>query len=680
MQTTPRRPDHASLTAALGGRLAWGADYNPEQWPPELVATDVALMQEAGVTMATVGVFSWALLEPEPGVFTFDWFDRVLDLLTEGGIAIDLATATASPPAWLHQRHPEILPVTADGTTLGFGSRQAWCPSSPIVRDHQLRLVDALAARYGDHDGVVLWHVGNEYGCHVARCHCEVSRDAFRTWLEDRYGDVDGLNDVWGTAFWSQHYTGFDQVGTPAATPSLPNPTQQLDFRRFSSDALLDCYRAERDLLRQHTPAIPITTNFMALWTFDGVEYADWSDEVDLVSNDHYLRGTDERPECELAFSADRVRGLAGGDPWLLMEHSTSAVNWQPVNLAKAPGELARNSLAHVARGSNGAMFFQWRQSLAGAERFHSAMLPHAGTDTRVWREVVEMGAHLRALAEVADTATAPARVVVLSDTTSEWALGRPSLPVVGISHGEVARSVYTAFWDRNVACDVVPPGSDLDGWDVVIVPAVMLVDDGMADRLAAAATRGAHVVVTFASGLADLNDHVIPGGYPGAFRDLLGIVSEEITPPRAGEAVHLDNDWVGTRWFEDVTVRDAEIEASAVDGPRPGGPAVTRATRGAGAAWYVATWLDEDGWGALVHDLLAATGIAPVADVDPGIEAVRRIGPSGSWLFLLNHADEPRSARGVHGRDVLADRSATGVVEVPAGGVAVVHEDGPEA
>ncbi len=676
MQTTPRRPDHASLTTALGDRLAWGADYNPEQWPPDLVASDVALMKEAGVTMATVGVFSWALLEPEPGVFDFDWLDLVLDQLVEGGIAIDLATATASPPAWLHRAHPEILPVTADGTVLGFGSRQAWCPSSPVVRDHQLRLVEELAARYGDHDGLALWHVGNEYGCHVSTCHCPTSAAAFRTWLEDRYHDVTGLNDAWGTAFWSQHYTDFDQVATPAATPSHPNPTQQLDFRRFSSDALLDCYRAERDVLRRHTPDVPITTNFMALWTFDGVEYADWADEVDVVSNDHYLRGSDHDPQRELAFSADRVRGLAGGDPWLLLEHSTSAVNWQLVNVAKGPGELARNSLAHVARGSNGAMFFQWRQSLAGAERFHSAMLPHAGTDTRVWREVVETGGHLRTLAKVADTVTEPARVALLSDTTSTWALDRPSLPVGGIAHADVARALHGAFWDRNVACDVVAPSGPWDDRDVVVVPAVMLVDDALPSRLAAAADRGAQVLVTFASGLADLDDHVLPGGYPGAFRDLLGIVSEEFTPPRAGEVIHLDDDLVGSRWFEDVRTTDATVVAAAVDGPRPGGPAITRATRGAGAAWYVATWLDDAGWAAVVADLLHATDIAPVADVDPGMEAVRRVGPSGSWLFLLNHADEPRTARGVRGHDVLADRATTGVVEVAAGGVAVVLED----
>lgn len=321
-------------------------------------------------------------------------------------------------------------------------------------------------------------------------------------------------------------------------------------------------------------------------------------------------------------------------------------------------------------------MFFQWRQSLAGAERFHSAMVPHAGTDTRVWREVVEMGRHLRRLGDLVDTVTAPAHVVILSDTTSEWALGRPSLPVVGISHREVARSAYNAFWDRNVACDVVPPGSDLDGWNVVVVPAVMLVDDGMADRLVAAARRGAHVVVTFASGLADLDDHVIPGGYPGALRELVGVSAQEFTPPRPGTSITLDNGWTGTDWFEDVTVIDADVVARAQDGPRPGGPAVTRASRGDGFAWYVATWLDEAGWDGLVARILTTTGIVPVADVDRGLEAVCRTGPSGDWLFLINHHDEPRTAR-VTGHDVLADRAVDGRLDVAGRAVAVVRSGG---
>lgn len=662
-----------TFTRRLGG-LAWGADYNPEQWPAEVVDDDIELMRRAGVTMVTVGVFSWGLLEPTPGAFDFAWMDRVVDRLEAAGIGIDLATATASPPAWLHAAHPEILPMLADGTVLGFGSRQAWCPSSPIVRTHQLRLVSAMADHYGDRDGLVMWHVGNEFGCHVAQCHCPVSTDHFRRWLRDRYGEIDALNAAWGTAFWSQHYTEFAQVDTPKSTPTLSNPTQVLDFRRFSSDALLDCHRAERDLLRKRTPDVPITTNFMVGWTFDELDYADWAPEVDLVSNDHYLRGDEPDPHTELAFSADRTRGLAHGHPWLLMEHSTSAVNWQPTNVAKAPGELARNSLAHIARGSQGAMFFQWRQSRAGAERFHSAMVPHAGPDTRIFREVVEMGALLGRLDAVAETVTEPARVAILTDAEAEWALARDALPVTGLSHVALAGDIHRALWTRNIACDVIGPHDSFTDRDVIMVPALMLVDAELGPRLEAAATAGAQVLVTFASGLSDRNDHVVLGGYPGAFRSLLGVTVEEFTPPRTGTTIRLDTGTTATRWFEDVRVDDADVLTRSVDGPRPGGPAITRADRGEGAAWYVATWLDRPGWDDLLDAIVLAAGVHPVADVDPGMEAVRRIGDGGSWLFLLNHTDGSRGAR-TSGHDMVTERDVDGELVVPAGGVAVVHE-----
>src|SRR4051794_40317075 len=244
------------------GRLCFGADYNPEQWPADVWREDVALMRDAGVTMATVGVFSWAWLEPSPGRHEFGWLDEVLDLLGDNGIAVDLATATASPPPWLSQAHPEVLPVDRDGHRLSFGSRQAYCPSSPWYRTAALDLVERLAERYREHPALAMWHVNNEYGCHVTHCYCDASAAAFRDWLATRYDtDLDALNAAWGTAFWSQRYSDWAQVQPPRATPSFTNPTQELDFRRFSSDALLALFTAERDILRRVTPAVPVTTN-----------------------------------------------------------------------------------------------------------------------------------------------------------------------------------------------------------------------------------------------------------------------------------------------------------------------------------------------------------------------------------------------------------------------------------
>jgi len=368
----------------------WGGDYNPEQWPEHVWTQDVELMKRSGVNLVSVGIFAWARLEVADNRFDFGWLDQVLDQLHEGGIRVCLANATASPPPWLTAANPDMLPVRADGVRLSHGSRQEYCPTSPVYRDRAIALTEKIALRYGEHPALAAWHVNNEYGCHVSRCYCDRCAEVFRDWLRARY-DLDGLNRAWGTDFWSQHYSAWEQVLPPRVTPTYQNPSQVLDFARFCSDALLDLFCAERDVLSDVTPDVPVTTNFMVGWTFKALNYWHWAAEVDFVANDHYTRAADPERHVELALSADLVRGLSRGAPWLLMEHSTSAVNWQPRNFAKLGGELRRNSFSHLARGADGTLFFQWRQSAAGAERFHSAMLPHGGTLTRKWQEVAQL-------------------------------------------------------------------------------------------------------------------------------------------------------------------------------------------------------------------------------------------------------------------------------------------------
>ena len=403
-------------------RLAFGGDYNPEQWPESVWQEDVRLMREAGVTMVSVGIFSWALLEPEPGRYDFDWLDRLLDLLHEHGVRVDLGTPTVAPPAWFYRAHPEALPVTAEGVRYSYGSRGAICHSSAAYRAAATGITTELARRYGSHPALALWHVHNEYGVPVSACYCDGCAAHFRRWLHEAHGSVEAVNEAWGTAFWGQHYSSYEEIDPPRVTPTVGNPAQQLDYRRFADATIRENFRAERDILHELAPGIPVTTNFMtALSQCDSLDYWAWGREVDLVTNDHYLMTDGRRTHVNLAMAADLTRSVAGGAPWLLLEHSTSGVNWQARNPAKRPGEMARNSLAHVARGSEGAMFFQWRQSRRGAEKFHSAMVPHGGTDTRIWREVVALGAGLEALEEVRGTRTVP-DVAVLWDWHSWWA------------------------------------------------------------------------------------------------------------------------------------------------------------------------------------------------------------------------------------------------------------------
>ncbi|GAA4688960.1 beta-galactosidase [Phytohabitans rumicis] len=643
--------------------LSYGGDYNPEQWPESVWADDVALMREAGVNLVTVGVFAWAWLEPAEGRYAFDRLDRIMDGLHAGGVAVDLATATASPPAWLSHAYPQILPVDADGRRLTYGSRQTFCPSSPVYRQAATRLAEQLARRYHDHPALAMWHVHNEYACHNAHCYCDVTAGAFRDWLHTRYGDLDALNEAWGTSFWSQTYTDWAQVQPPRATSTSSNPAQLLDFKRFSSDEHLTNFTAERDLLHKLSPGVPITTNLMTGACFN-LDYWAWGRELTgpdrLVSNDHYLVGTDSREApAQSAFAADLSRSLGGGAPWLLMEHSTSAVNWQPRNHAKAPGQLIRESLGNVARGSDGAMFFQWRASRAGSEKWHSAMLPHAGTRSKIWREVVQLGDHLRRLAEVAGSRTV-ADVAVLLDYPSGWAQEAPNQPSTDMdAFGEIMRW-HAALWRLGVTADLAHPGADLSGYRLVVAPALYMLPSAAA--LQSYVDGGGTLVVGPYSGLVDEHDRVHPAPLPGALAELLGIRVEEFYPPNG--FVTLDDGGTGYAWTEAIEAEGAKVVARYADGPVAGGPAITRR----GTAWYLSTRLFDDVLGEFLSTLLDPKL------VPDGVEAVRRRHADGrSYLFLMNHSDAAAQVDAA-GVDLLTGAAWDG--RLPAGGVAVLREE----
>ena len=656
-------------------RLAFGGDYNPEQWPRSTWPEDIVLMREAGVSFVTLGVFSWSWLEPAKGEYQTDWLDEIMDLLGDAGIAVDLATGTATPPPWFSTAFPQTLPVDRDGHTLWPGSRQAWCPSSELYREHALALTAHLASRYRDHPALALWHVSNEYACHNLPCYCDTCAGAFRRWARSRYADLDALNEAWGTAFWSQRYTEWEQILPPRRTTAFANPTQQLDYARFGSDTLLDFYRAEKAVLNELSPGVPVTTNFMTMSHFRHLDYHQWATDQDVVSTDHYVVDVFEDPRAELAFSADLTRGIAGGRPWLLMEHSTSAVNWQPVNRAKDRGQTIRDSLAHVARGADAIGFFQWRQSRSGSEKFHSALVPHAGADSERFREVCELGAIAGRLGELLGSRV-ESRVALLWDYQAGWAASGPALPSELLEYSLTARTVHGLLRRRGVTADLVHPGHDLSGYAVIVVPTLYLVSDAHAAAIAAAAAAGAQVLVTFFSGISDEDDHVRLGGYPGAFRDLLGVRVEEFFPLRAGETVALESGAQGRIWSEDVQAPDESVRQRYAEGPLRGRPAVTRREVGTGAAWYLSTLLDDIALDALLGELLEDGKVEPVAQAPDGVECVRRSGDDGrSWLFLLNHTHAEHEIAAV-GHDLVADARVEGTVVLRPGGVAVVRED----
>ncbi|MDX6221254.1 MAG: beta-galactosidase [Frankiales bacterium] len=651
--------------------LVFGADYNPEQWPRSVWREDMALMREAGVNLVNLGIFSWAQVQPAADEWDWDWLDEILDLLHENGIAVDLGTGTSSPPPWLTTLHPEILPVTADGRTISPGARQHWRHSSPVFRRYALDHVRTLAARYAGHPALALWHVNNELGCHNIDDFSEDAAAAFRSWLQTRYGDLEALNLAWGTAFWSQRYSAWQQILPPRLAANFPNPTQQLDYKRFSSWAFQDYLRAEVHLLRSVTPDIPITTNFMVMGNgVNGMDYPAWAGEVDLVANDHYLIAA--RPDAyqELCFSANLTRGIAGGEPWFLMEHSTSAVNWQPVNPPKSPGQLRRDSLTHVAYGSDAVSFFQWRASAAGAEKFHSAMVPHAGADSQLFRDVCALGADVGALAEVLGTQAIPSQVAIVFDWTSWWASELDSHPSNLLRYREIALACHHAFQAVGIDVDVQPLGADLSPYTLVVAPLLYVVDAATRDRLTGFVEGGGHVVTTFFSGIVDENDHVHLGGYPGALRDLLGIRVEELGPLLPGVEIALSGGGTASTWADRISLVDAKPVLSYADGTA----AVTRRTVGSGSASYVGALLDPASLQRVVSELSSLAGVT--ASVERSV--VRRVRGDGErrFVFLINQSIEPRSASTQPGVDLLTGRQVSGTIELEPFGVAVIRLD----
>jgi beta-galactosidase len=655
--------------------LMYGGDYNPEQWDESVWREDVELMRAAGVNVVNLGIFVWAIVERDEGVYDFALMDAVMDLLHESGIRVNLATPTASPPAWLVQRHPDILPTAADGQTLGLGARESFCPSSPHYRAAAASIASALARRYGQHPALTMWHVHNEYGAHVGACYCPTSAAAFRGWLQQRYATLEALNDAWGTTFWGQTYSAWDQLGAPRPAPMPVNPAQQLDFMRFTCEEYIECYRNERDVLRAITPAVPITTNFMVPACVH-MDYWRWADEVDIVANDHYLTAGDPRSHVELAMSADLTRSLAGGKPWLLMEHSTSAVNWQPRNVAKLPDELRRNSLSHIAHGADGAMFFQWRASRFGAEKFHSAMLPHAGTASRTWLEVRQLGADLRALEEVRASRVV-AEVAIVWDWPSWWALELEYRPSVDLTYLNRMRAYYEALWDHGITVDFVRPTDLLSGYSAVVVPSLYMVSPKAAANLDEYVRGGGTALVSYFSGIVDEHDCVYPGSHPGALRDMLGLTIEEFHPLLDTDALTLSSGDSADSWSERIVLAGADVRDCYASGPDAGQPAITRHAYGDGKAWYVGTRLESKALHAIVGAVLADANVPVDADRPDNVEMVRRRTDEASYLFVLNHDVNGEAIVRASGTDLLTGEHHASKVVVPPSGVAVIREAG---
>lgn len=617
--------------------LYYGGDYNPEQWSRDVWQEDIRLMKQAKVNLVSLGIFSWTNIEVAEGVYQFDWLDDIINLLHENDIKVDLATATASPPAWLTKAHPEMLPIDANGVVRSHGGRQNYCTSSPIYRERAAALVAKLAERYGDHPAVEMWHVNNEFGCHNPLCFCDTTAVAWQGWLQNKYGNLEALNEAWATNFWSQRYHNWNEIIPPRRTPdgTFPNPSMVLDFHRFSSDELLDIYKLERDTIRKYDSVHPITTNFMSMRGSIFVDYWKWAKEVDFVSTDIYLIAADPNRDIEFAYACDLTRGFANGQPWLLMEHSTSAVNWQEHNLPKEQGEMLANSIGSVARGSEGAMYFQWRQSKGGSEKFHSAMVPHAGENTRVYRQVTELGDQLDQLRDLVSTSTEQAKIAIIHDYESLWAMRQYNVPTTQLDYTEISQDWYRALYNMGVRVDFVSAKADratFKKYDLVLAPTQYLMTDELEANLIDYVKNGGSLVASYFTGISNETDLIRLGGYGGKLvKDFIGVRVEEFAPLPKGSVTTLSNGYQAKLWAEISQANGAEVLATFGEGVAAGSVAIARRNYEK-PVWYVASQLTDESLKEFFGSVTKELGIE--AEGGNGTEVLRR----GKFRFEIGH------------------------------------------
>ena len=696
LTATPNRQPFAwpKLLTENGRGIAFGGDYNPDQWSEETWDDDVRLMKKAGVNTVALAIFSWDRIQPQENRWDFGWLDRIIDKLGKAGIATDLASATATAPLWLYEKHPEVLPCDKFGHPVNAGSRQSWSPTSPVFKEYALTLCRKLAERYGANPYVTAWHMGNEYGWNNRNDYSDNALNAFRLWCERKYGTIGALNQAWGTTFWGQEMNSFDEVLIPRfmGADSMVNPGQKLDFERFGNDMLLDFYKAERDAIAEICPDKPFTTNFMVSTDQCCMDYADWANEVNFVSNDHYFHEGGEMHLDELACSDALMDSFALGKPWYVMEHSTSAVQWKPLNMRKRKGETVRDSLAHVAMGADAINFFQWRASAFGAESFHSAMVPHAGEDTKLFRQVCELGETLQTLADAGVQGSELERsdTAILFSAESEWATRSQTLPSMKLNHWHDVRDWYRAFLNAGSRADIVPLKYDWSDYKTVVLPTVLMLSAVDTRRLADFAAAGGRVVVGYATGLIDENFHTWLGGYPGAgnglLRDMLGIRGEEFNILGSGvegepEAIRLGaggevaledaaalNGATTRLWQNDVTVTGDRTQVLAMyageeadEWELDGMAAVTRNPYGAGEAYFVGCDLDVADLTKLIRTYLAAPAQSQQSQVNTDVLHTVRKSADAAFDFYLPRGKKEVELQGVEGEPVVLFQTERG-------------------
>ncbi|NLV91704.1 MAG: beta-galactosidase [Firmicutes bacterium] len=636
-------------------KIWYGGDYNPDQWPKEIWHEDMRLFKKAYIDVASLPVFSWSLLQPEEERYDFEWLDEILDLMAENGIYACLATSTAAHPAWMARRYPDILRVDFQGRKHRFGQRHNSCPNSPTYRKYAPRLAAKLAERYKDHPTLVAWHVSNEYG---GVCYCDNCAKAFRVWLQKRYGTIEEVNRRWNTRFWNHTFYDWDEIVPPnilSEHMSELDPTRtayqgiSLDYSRFMSDSLLECYKLEYEAIKEHTPDVMVTTNFMG--TYKPLNYFAWAPYLDIISWDNYP--SNKADMSNIALRHDLMRGLKEGQPFMLMEQTPSQQNWQPYNGLKRPGVMRLWSYQAVAHGADTVMFFQLRRSRGACEKYHGAVIAHCGHEnTRVFRECAELGKELADLGDTILDSRIDAKAAIMFDWENWWALEYSSGPSQDLKYLPQIEKYYRAFWSQNIPVDLIHPNMDLSKYKVVVAPVAYMTQPGSAEKIEEFVAGGGTFVTTFFSGIVDENDRVILGGYPGKLRKVMGIWAEEIDAlfpdmtnsieisPEASPA--LQGSHTCGLLCDLIHAETAEVIGTYGTDFYAGRPALTCNHFGSGQAWYVASDPNQEFVNTLIRYLCEQQSVTPLLETPDQVEVTRRSKDGKEFTFVLNHNPEP--------------------------------------
>lgn len=632
-----------------------GGDYNPDQWLelPEILKEDVRLMKLAHVNVVSIGIFAWKALEPEEGVYTFEWLDELFDRLEEKGIGAFLATPSGARPAWMDRNHPEVLRMNPDRVRNLHGERHNHCYTSPYYRKKTAQMNRMLAERYASRKALKLWHISNEYG---GECHCPLCQEAFRSWLRERYhNDIHELNSKWWTRFWSHEFSRFEEIESPCPHGEREIHGLNLDWLRFVTYQTTDFMKNEIKPLKEITPDIPVTTNLMG--TFPGFDQWYLSKEIDVVSWDSYPDWHNDYETfadtaAKTAFLHDLNRSLKH-QPFLLMESAPSQVNWQRVCKLKRPGVHELVSVQAVAHGSDSVQYFQWRKGRGASEKFHGAVVDHyGGEDTRVFREVSELGKNLEKLDKIVGTYP-ETEVAVLYDWDNRWAIDNLQGLNDRRNYEQTCKRHHRAFWNMGISTDVNDMNQDFSQYKLVVAPMLYMLKPGVAERIREYVKNGGNVVFTYCTGNVDESDRCFLGGFPGnGLMDVAGIWMEEVDPLYDTDRNTIE---IADKNFSKCSYecRDfceiihpkegTQVLASYGSDFYQGMAAVTKNHYGKGNCYYIAARIEDEFllefYQMLVRELDIKT--PPVKERKEGVSVTRRCGEEKDYLFVMNYSEK---------------------------------------